>query len=90
MLNGLVKWVAGPLRHSKPCEWRIRDEASDEVKINVLTAVGAWLQHAASLPSVVAKRLADSLKEKDSLKGAALAAVLQVGDVGYSRQFKRL
>lgn len=64
------------------CPWRSRDEASDEVKINVLTAIGAWLQHAANLPPAAAKRLADSLKEKESLKVAALAAILQVRGVG--------
>lgn len=55
-----------------------RDEANDEVKINTLTAMGAWLRHAGSLPAVATKRLADSLTEKDSLKTAALAAILQV------------
>lgn len=55
-----------------------RDEANDEVKVNVLHAMGAWLKHAANLPASVAKRLADSLQEKDALKAAALSATLQV------------
>ena len=55
-----------------------RDEANDEVKVNVLSGIGAWLRHAAKLPAPVAKRLADSLKEKDALKAAALSATLQV------------
>lgn len=55
-----------------------RDEANDEVKVNVLSGIGAWLRHAAKLPASVAKRLADSLKEKDALKAAALSATLQV------------
>lgn len=57
--------------------WR-RDEANDEVKVNVLSGIGAWLRHAAKLPASVAQRLADSLKEKDALKAAALSATLQV------------
>ena len=58
-----------------------RDEANDEVKVNVLHAMGAWLRHAVNLPASVGKRLADSLKEKDALKAAALSATLQVNSI---------
>lgn len=55
-----------------------RDEANDEVKVNLLGAIGAWLGHVDQLSPSVGKRLADSLKEKDALKAAGLAATLQV------------
>ena len=60
-----------------------RDEANDEVKVNVLHAMGAWLKLAGNLPASVAKRLADSLKEQDALKAAALSATLQVNPFNF-------
>lgn len=56
-----------------------RDEANDDVKSNILVAMGSWLKAASSLPPVVSTRLADCLKEKDVLKSGALTATLQVG-----------
>lgn len=55
-----------------------RDEANDDVKSNLLVAIGSWLKLANNLPPVVSSRLAACLKEKDNLKAAALTATLQV------------
>lgn len=55
-----------------------RDEANDDVKSNLLVAIGSWLKLASNLPAAVSSRLAACLKEKDNLKTAALTATLQV------------
>lgn len=55
-----------------------RDEANDDVKSNLLVAIGSWLKLANNLPPAVSSRLAACLKEKDNLKAAALTATLQV------------
>ena len=55
-----------------------RDEANDDVKSNILGAIGGWLTAAGSLSPAVSQTLADCLKEKDMLKTGALTATLQV------------
>ena len=55
-----------------------RDEANDDVKSNILVAIGNWLKLTTTLPPSVSTTLADCLKEKDALKSAALKATLQV------------
>ena len=60
------------------CGYCGRDEANDDVKSTLLAAIGSWLKLANNLPPAVSSRLAACLKEKDTLKAAALTATLQV------------
>ena len=62
-----------------------RDEANDDVKINILVAIGSWLKLTGTLPPSVSNRLAECLKEKDALKSAALKATLQVSTPDFAQ-----
>lgn len=63
-----------------PCEGDncCREDANEEVKLQLLAALGAWLSHAQSIPGAALQRLKDGMKEKDALRRAHLRSLNQV------------
>ena len=55
-----------------------RGESNDDVKSNLLTSIGDWLQLSSNCSPAVSSRLAACLTDKELLKNAALSAVLKV------------